>query len=91
VAKTNLKKALKTAQARGGLIYVTGYARTGELRNNWMLDALARERAKNAAKYLVSIGARQWITFYGAPITPTIWHNSPSGRIDIATVFPDQI
>jgi len=90
-AKARLKKALKTAQAQGGLIYITGYAQTGELKNNWILNALARERAKNVAKYFVSLGARQWITFYGAPITPTVWHNTPSGRVDIATVLPDQI
>ena len=90
-AKAHLKKALKKAQAQGGLIYVTGYAQTGELQNSWILNALARERAKNVAQYFVSIGARQWITFYGAPITPTVWHNTPSGHVDIATVFPDQI
>ncbi|MSZ96716.1 MAG: OmpA family protein [Actinobacteria bacterium] len=90
-AKTHLKQALKTAQAQGGLIYVTGYAQTGELKNSWMLNTLARERAKNVAQYLSSLGARQWITFYGAPITPTVWHNTPSGHVDIATVFPDQI
>jgi hypothetical protein len=90
-AKAHLKKALKKAQAQGGLIYVTGYAQTGELQNSWILNALARERAKNVAQYFVSIGARQWITFYGAPITPTVWHNTPSGHVDIATVSPDQI
>jgi hypothetical protein len=90
-AKARLKKALKTAQAQGGLIYITGYTQTGELKNSWLLNALARERAKNVAKYFVSLGARQWITFHGAPITPTVWHNTPAGRVDIATVFPDQI
>jgi flagellar motor protein MotB len=90
-AKALLKKALKTAQAQGGLIYITGYTQTGELKNSWLLNALARERAKNVAKYFVSLGARQWITFHGAPITPTVWHNTPAGRVDIATVFPDQI
>jgi outer membrane protein OmpA-like peptidoglycan-associated protein len=90
-AKARLKSALKTAQAQGGLIYITGYTQTGELKNSWLLSTLARERAKNVANYFVSLGARQWITFHGAPITPTVWHNTPAGRVDIATVFPDQI
>ena len=90
-AKARLKKALKTAQAQGGLIYITGYTQSGELKNSWLLNALARERAKKVAEYFVSLGARQWITFHGAPIAPTVWHNTPSGRVDIATVFPDPI
>ena len=89
--KTILKKTLKTVQARGGLIYVTGYAQTGETKSSWMLDTLARKRAENVAKYLLAIGARQGITFYGAPTATSTWHSSRAGYVDIATVSIDQI
>jgi hypothetical protein len=56
-----------------------------------MLETLARKRAENVSKYLISVGARQWITFYGAPTAPTTWHTSRTGHVDIATVGLDQI
>jgi outer membrane protein OmpA-like peptidoglycan-associated protein len=90
-AKAMLRKSLKTVQARGGLIYVTGYANSGETKSSWMLETLARKRAENVSKYLISVGARQWITFYGAPTAPTTWHTSRTGHVDIATVGLDQI
>jgi outer membrane protein OmpA-like peptidoglycan-associated protein len=90
-AKAGLKKSLKTAQANGGLIYVTGYAQPGETRSSWMLETLARKRAETVSKYLISLGARQWITFYGAPTAPTAWHTSRIGHVDIATVGLDQL
>jgi len=59
--KTALAKAATEAKLRGGLVYVSGFATTSEVRSVWLVNSLARKRAENAAKYLSSLGVRQWI------------------------------
>jgi outer membrane protein OmpA-like peptidoglycan-associated protein len=85
----NLKKMAATAKARGGLIYVSGFAQKGELKSAWMLEPLARARAEAVSKYLVQIGVRQWITFHGST-NPTIkgWQPVTGRQVIISTVMP---
>ena len=86
-----LKKMAATAKARGGLIYVSGFAQRGELRSAWMLEPLARARAEAVSKYLAKIGVRQWITFHGTTGSAHNGWESVSGRqVIITTVMPDE-
>ena len=85
----NLKKMAATAKARGGLIYVSGFAQKGELKSSWMLDSLARARAEAVSQYLVKIGVRQWITFHGATSrTVKGWQPITGRQVIITTVTP---
>ena len=87
----NLKKMAATAKARGGLIYVSGFAQKGELKSAWMLEPLARARAEAVSKYLAKIGVRQWITFHGTANSADNGWNPVSGRqVIITTVMPDE-
>jgi hypothetical protein len=90
-AKTALKQTLAIAQTRGGLIYVTGYARQGETRSTWQLDILARGRAEVVSKYLSLLGARQWITFHGVAASPSAWNQARSRQLEISTVSINQL
>jgi outer membrane protein OmpA-like peptidoglycan-associated protein len=87
----NLKKMAATAKARGGLIYVSGFAQKGELKSAWMLEPLARARAEAVSKYLAKIGVRQWITFHGTSNSAFNGWEPVSGRqVIITTVMPDE-
>jgi outer membrane protein OmpA-like peptidoglycan-associated protein len=88
----NLKKMATTVKARGGIVYVSGFAQKGELNSAWMLEPLARARAEAVAKYLAKIGVRQWITFHGTAGSAFNGWEPVSGRqVVIATVMPDEI
>jgi hypothetical protein len=85
----NLKKMAATAKARGGLIYVSGFAQRGELKSAWMLEPLARARAEAVSKYLAKIGVRQWITFHGTTSAAiTGWQPVTGRQVVITTVMP---
>jgi outer membrane protein OmpA-like peptidoglycan-associated protein len=87
----NLKKMAATAKARGGLVYVSGFAQKGELKSAWMLEPLARARAEAVSKYLAKIGVRQWITFHGTANSAFNGWEPVSGRqVIITTVMPDE-
>ena len=83
--KSLLNAVAITAKARGGLVYVTGYAKPGELRSAWQLNSLARARAEVVAKYLSARGVRQWITFQGAESLSSAWQNHREPKAVIAT------
>jgi outer membrane protein OmpA-like peptidoglycan-associated protein len=85
--KKSLKKIAATAKARGGLVYVSGFATRGELSSAWLLEPLARARAEAVSKYLASVGVRQWITFHGSssPIS-TKWGTTTGRQAIITTV-----
>jgi flagellar motor protein MotB len=86
-----LKRMAATAKARGGLIYVSGFAQKGELKSAWMLEPLARARAETVSKYLAKIGVRQWITFHGTSNSAFNGWEPVSGRqVIITTVMPDE-
>jgi outer membrane protein OmpA-like peptidoglycan-associated protein len=88
----NLKKMAATAKARGGLVYVSGFAERGELKSAWMLEPLARARAEAVSKYLAKIGVRQWITFHGTANSAVKGWEPVSGRqVIITTVMPDEV
>jgi large repetitive protein len=88
----NLKKMAATVNARGGLIYVSGFAQKGELKSAWMLEPLARARAEAVAKYLAKIGVRQWITFHGSTSAAMKGWQPVTGRqVVITTVMPNEI
>jgi outer membrane protein OmpA-like peptidoglycan-associated protein len=88
----NLKKMAATAKARGGLVYVSGFAQKGELKSAWRLEPLARARAEAVSKYLAKIGVRQWITFHGTANSAFNGWEPVSGRqVIITTVTPDEI
>jgi outer membrane protein OmpA-like peptidoglycan-associated protein len=87
-----LKKMAATAKARGGLIYVSGFAQQGELKSAWMLEPLARARAEAVSKYLAKIGVRQWITFHGSATGAMKGWEPVTGRqVVITTVMPNEI
>ena len=83
--KTTLKRMAKTAGSRGGLVYVTGFAQQGELRSAWLLESLARKRAEVVAKYLSTVGVRQWITFQGHAGVGSPWNTTRERRVAIST------
>jgi outer membrane protein OmpA-like peptidoglycan-associated protein len=88
----NLKKMAATAKARGGLLYVSGFAQKGELKSSWMLEPLARARAEAVSKYLAKIGVRQWITFHGtANGAVKGWQPVTGRQVIITTVMPHEI
>jgi large repetitive protein len=88
----NLKKMAATVNARGGLIYVSGFAQKGEIKSAWMLEPLARARAEAVAKYLAKIGVRQWITFHGSTSAAVKGWQPVTGRqVVITTVMPNEI
>jgi outer membrane protein OmpA-like peptidoglycan-associated protein len=88
----DLKKMAKTVKARGGIVYVSGFAQKGELKSAWMLEPLARARAEAVSKYLAKIGVRQWITFHGTAGSASNGWEPVSGRqVVITTVMPDEI
>jgi hypothetical protein len=83
--KKSLKKIAATTKARGGLVYVSGFAVRGELASAWLLEPLARARAEAVSKYLSSIGVRQWITFHGSSSPVVTRWGVTSGRQAIIT------
>ena len=83
--KKSLKKIAATAKARGGLVYVSGFATRGELASAWLLEPLARARAEAVSKYLASIGVRQWITFHGSSTPVVTGWGATTGRQAIIT------
>ena len=83
--KKSLNKIAITAKARGGLIYVSGFAAPGELASAWLLEPLARARAEAVSKYLAKIGVRQWITFHGTSSSVTTRWGTTTGRQAIIT------
>ena len=89
--KSRLKVVAAATKARGGLVYVTGFAAPGELRSAWLLDSLARARAEAVAKYLASLGVRQWITFHGAETTGSDWERDRERKVVIATAGINQV
>lgn len=88
----SLKKMAATVKARGGLVYVSGFAQKGELKSAWMLEPLARARAEAVSKYLAKIGVRQWITFHGtANGAMKGWEPVTGRQVVITTVMPNEI
>ena len=83
--KKSLNKIAITAKARGGLIYVSGFAAPGELASAWLLEPLARARAEAVSKYLAKLGVRQWITFHGTSSSVTTRWGTTTGRQAIIT------
>ena len=83
--RKSLNKIAATAKARGGLIYVSGFAAPGELASAWLLEPLARARAEAVSKYLAKIGVRQWITFHGTSSSVTTRWGTTTGRQAIIT------
>jgi outer membrane protein OmpA-like peptidoglycan-associated protein len=83
--KKSLNKIAATAKARGGLVYVSGFAAPGELASAWLLKPLARARAEAISKYLAKIGVRQWITFHGTSSSVTTRWGTTTGRQAIIT------
>ena len=83
--KASLKKMVRTIRSRGGLVYVTGYAQNGEISSAWRLEALAQKRAETVAKYLTSLGVRQWTTYQGHVGMRTAWNTSRERRVAVST------
>jgi flagellar motor protein MotB len=83
--KVSLRKMARTAQRRGGLVYVTGYAQNGEIASAWRLESLAGKRAEVVAKYLTSIGVRQWVTYQGHVGVRNPWNTARERRVAVST------
>jgi outer membrane protein OmpA-like peptidoglycan-associated protein len=75
-----LRGVAATVKTTAGLVYVTGYSRTDEVRG-WAVDALARARAEAVAKYLAKQGVRQWIRFQGAGAMKSDWGDWRDRRV----------
>jgi outer membrane protein OmpA-like peptidoglycan-associated protein len=75
-----LRGVAATVKKTAGLVYVTGYSRTDEVRG-WAVDALARARAEAVAKYLAKQGVRQWIRFQGAGAMKSDWGDWRDRRV----------
>ena len=75
-----LRTVAATVKKTAGLVYVTGYSRTDEVRG-WAVDALARARAEVVAKYLAKQGVRQWIRFQGAGAMKSDWGDWRDRRV----------
>jgi outer membrane protein OmpA-like peptidoglycan-associated protein len=75
-----LRTVAATVKKTAGLVYVTGYSRTDEVRG-WAVDALARARAEAVAKYLAKQGVRQWIRFQGAGAMKSDWGDWRDRRV----------
>ena len=84
-AKAELKKTAQTVRSRGGLVYVSGFAGRDELGSVWLVQSLARMRAEVVAKYLSTLGVRQWITFGGATAPNSQWDPSRVRRVVVST------
>jgi outer membrane protein OmpA-like peptidoglycan-associated protein/endonuclease YncB( thermonuclease family) len=83
--KASLKKMARTVRSRGGLVYVTGYAQNGEIASAWRLESLAQKRAEVVARYLTSIGVRQWVTFQGHVGVRNPWNTARERRVAVST------
>jgi outer membrane protein OmpA-like peptidoglycan-associated protein len=83
--KETLKKTARTVSSRGGLVYVTGYAQNGEIASAWRLESLAQKRAEVVAKYLTSLGVRQWVTFQGHAGVRNPWNTARERRVAVST------
>ncbi|MFM9084247.1 MAG: hypothetical protein ACKOQ7_10290 [Actinomycetota bacterium] len=70
---------------RGGLVYVSGFATTTEVRSVWLVGSRARKRAENAAKYLSTLGVRQWIYFSGTVSPRFPWDEARMRRVVVST------
>ena len=89
--KQDLKTMAAKVKARGGIVYVSGFAQKGELKSAWMLEPLARARAEAVSKYLATLGVRQWISFHGTAGSAFNGWESVSGRqVIITTVMPEE-
>jgi flagellar motor protein MotB len=83
--KASLKRVARTVTSRGGLVYVTGYAQNGEIASAWRLESLAQKRAEVVARYLTSIGVRQWVTYQGHAGVRNPWNTARERRVAIST------
>jgi len=83
--KASLKRMARTVNRRGGLVYVTGYAQNGETASSWRLASLAQKRAEAVAKYLTSIGVRQWVTYQGHVGVRNPWNSARERRVAVST------
>jgi outer membrane protein OmpA-like peptidoglycan-associated protein/endonuclease YncB( thermonuclease family) len=83
--KASLRQMARTVTSRGGLVYVTGYAQNGEIASAWRLESLAQKRAEVVARYLTSIGVRQWVTFQGHAGVRNPWNTARERRVAIST------
>jgi outer membrane protein OmpA-like peptidoglycan-associated protein len=83
--KASLRQMARTVTSRGGLVYVTGYAQNGEIASAWRLESLAQKRAEVVARYLTSIGVRQWVTFQGHAGVRSPWNTARERRVAIST------
>jgi outer membrane protein OmpA-like peptidoglycan-associated protein len=83
--KETLKKTARTVSSRGGLVYVTGYAQNGEIASAWRLESLAQKRAEVVARYLTSLGVRQWVTFQGHAGVRNPWNAARERRVAVST------
>jgi outer membrane protein OmpA-like peptidoglycan-associated protein/endonuclease YncB( thermonuclease family) len=83
--KASLRQMARTVTSRGGLVYVTGYAQNGEIASAWRLESLAQKRAEVVARYLTSIGVRQWVTFQGHAGVRDPWNTARERRVAIST------
>jgi outer membrane protein OmpA-like peptidoglycan-associated protein len=83
--KASLKRMARTVNRRGGLVYVTGYAQNGEIASAWRLESLAEKRAEVVAKYLTSIGVRQWVTYQGHVGVRNPWNTARERRVAVST------
>ena len=83
--KASLRQMARTVTSRGGLVYVTGFAQNGEIASAWRLESLAQKRAEVVARYLTSLGVRQWVTYQGHAGVRNPWNTARERRVAIST------
>ena len=83
--KSALSSMARTVSSRGGLVYVTGFAQNGEIASAWRLESLAQKRAEVVARYLTSLGVRQWVTFQGHAGVRSPWNTARERRVAVST------
>jgi outer membrane protein OmpA-like peptidoglycan-associated protein len=83
--KAALRQAAAAVKARGGLVYVSGFAASTEVPSVWLVQSLARKRAEVSAKYLSALGVRQWIYFGGTVAPRSPWDESRVRRVVVST------
>jgi flagellar motor protein MotB/endonuclease YncB( thermonuclease family) len=83
--KASLRQTARSVTQQGGLVYVTGFAQNGEIASAWRLESLAQKRAEVVAKYLTSLGVRQWVTYQGHAGVRNPWNTARERRVAIST------
>jgi outer membrane protein OmpA-like peptidoglycan-associated protein len=83
--KASLRQAARAVIRQGGLVYVTGFAQNGEIASAWRLESLAQKRAEVVAKYLTTLGVRQWVTYQGHAGVRSPWNTARERRVAIST------